>query len=486
MPDMLHTPNLVGHTIAQRYELQQIIGRGGHGLVFRALDRLTGEVVAVKMLTDSAAQDPGLVERLKREQRALVELAGTSAVRVYDLCASAAGKLCLVMELLDGRDLEQRLEDLEHRGERLTPEELVLVLSPIVDTLERAHAAGILHRDLKPANVFLVSPNAGGGVRLLDFGLARMQEANPLTAAGTIVGSPSYIAPEVWKGRTDQLDRRVDVYSLGVIVFRALANRLPFEVESLRDKFILATTAERPSLCALRPGLPPDMDLWIQQVLAIDRDARFDSVRAAFSALLVALGVPSPHAAEPRLAADGPVESSRIVSVGAPEPVAAEKSVFAASMPERSLVSEWLAKSAMDVEGGAPPEQEDVEHDFEPKTAPGLFDPTTPPAGERSLVSEWLLKSDIAVEHPPEPPPEEKKRQAKAGAAKKKKKTVKKKPAAKKKPAKKKPAAKKKAAKKKTAKKKKKTVKKKPAAKKVAKKKPAAKRKKAKKPAPEK
>ena len=417
---MLHTPNLVGHTIAQRYELQRIIGRGGHGLVFRALDRLTGEVVAVKMLTDSAAQDPGLVERLKREQRALVELAGTSAVRVYDLCASAAGKLCLVMELLDGVDLEQRLENLEQRGEGLAPEELVLVLSPIVDTLERAHAAGILHRDLKPANVFLVSPGAGGGVRLLDFGLARMQEANPLTAAGTIVGSPSYIAPEVWEGRSDQLDRRVDVYSLGVIVFRALANRLPFEGESLRDKFILATTAERPNLCALRPGLPPDMDLWIQQVLAIDREARFDSVRAAFSALLVALGVPSPRAAEPRPAGDGPIESSRIVPVGVPEPVSAQRSVFAASMPERSLVSEWLAKSAPEVEGGAPPEPADAQHDFEPKTAPGLFDATTPPAGERSLVSEWLLQSDIAVEHPPEPPPEEKKSKSRAGAAKKK------------------------------------------------------------------
>lgn len=479
MPDVLHTPNLAGHTIAQRYELQEIIGRGGHGLVFRAFDRLTNEVVAVKMLTDSAAQDPQLVERLKREQRALVELAGTSAVRVFDLCASQAGKLCLVMELLDGIDLEQRLEDLEKAGQRIAAEELVLVLSPIVDTLERAHEANILHRDLKPANVFLVARRAGGGVRLLDFGLARMQEANPLTAAGTIVGSPSYIAPEVWKGRTDQLDRRVDVYSFGVIVFRALTGRLPFEVESLRDKFIATTTAERPSLCAIRPDLSPNMDHWVQQVLAIERDHRFSTVRAAYAALLGALGVPSARAARPASAADGPVESSRIVPIGPAEPVAPQKSLFAASMPERSLVSEWLSRSALDVEPSAPT-ADDAEpfSDFEPSTAPGLFDPTQMPAGERSLVSEWLAKSDIAVEHSAEPPPPAKAKPA--GKKRARKKPARKKAAAKKAPKKKavaKKPRKKKTAKKKTAKKKsaagKKTAKKKPAAgKKRAKKKP--------------
>ena len=231
-----------------------MVGRGGYSLVFRARDRLSGDVVAVKMLSDVAARDPQQVERLRREQQALAKLSGAGAVRVIDLCSSASGKLCLVMEWLDGVDLEQRLQQLELRGERMAADELLAIVGPLVDTLDRAHSAGILHRDLKPANVFLLSPAAGSGVRLLDFGLARMRRANPLTSAGSIMGSPSYIAPEVWKGRPDQLDQRVDVYSLGVIVFVALSGRLPFEGATLEEKFVQTTTAARPSLRAHAPG----------------------------------------------------------------------------------------------------------------------------------------------------------------------------------------------------------------------------------------
>ena len=196
----------IGQLIADRYELLSVVGRGGHGLVFAALDRRTNRRVAVKLLNDAAARDPQQMERLRREQQALVALEGTSAVRFIDLCVSPGGRLCLVMELLEGIDLEQRLEELENARQDLSVSELVRLLGPIVDTLETAHLAGILHRDLKPANIFLMSERTGGGVRLLDFGLVRLRSANPLTVAGTVLGSPSYIAPEVWKGSSDGLD----------------------------------------------------------------------------------------------------------------------------------------------------------------------------------------------------------------------------------------------------------------------------------------
>lgn len=282
-----------GHVLARRYDLDAVIGRGGHGLVWKARDRITGRDVAVKMLTDVASRDPHQVERLRREQLALSKLAGTSAVELFDLCTSESGKLCLVMELLDGVDLEAHLESVEQRGGRIALPTLLSVLEPVVTTLERAHEQGIIHRDLKPANVFLLSERAGGGVRVLDFGLARLRAEMPLTAAGTVVGSPSYIAPEAWKGRSEGLDQRVDVYAFGVLVFRALAGCLPFPGTTLQEKFKAATGAPRPSLHALRPDVSHEVDEWVAQVLAIDPDLRFRTLRGTFNALLAALGTPT-------------------------------------------------------------------------------------------------------------------------------------------------------------------------------------------------
>ncbi|HEX7670560.1 MAG TPA: serine/threonine-protein kinase, partial [Polyangiaceae bacterium] len=282
--------------VADRYELENIIGRGGHGVVYSAVDRKTERKVAVKMLGEGVANDPEYAARLAREQEALVALAGTSAVAVYDLCRGPKGSLCLVMELLDGIDFERHLEELEARSERLSLERLSAIIEPVVETLERAHDAEILHRDLKPANIFLLSD--GEGVRLFDFGLSRRRNSARLTVVGTIMGSPSYIAPEVWKGMSDELDSRVDVYSLGVILFRALSGKLPFEGASLRDSFLQATTAPRPSLRALRPDLPPKVDDWVKKALAIDREDRFGSVTGLFNGLLDALRYvppPRPH-----------------------------------------------------------------------------------------------------------------------------------------------------------------------------------------------
>jgi serine/threonine-protein kinase len=107
-----------------------------------------------------------------------------------------------------------------------------------------------------------------------------------------VAGSPSYIAPEVWRGNPRQLDHRIDVYSLGAITFRALSGRIPFEATSLIDKFQMATTGERPSLYEKRPDLPPDIDEWVAEALAIDPDMRFHEVRGMWNALRAVVGVP--------------------------------------------------------------------------------------------------------------------------------------------------------------------------------------------------
>jgi serine/threonine-protein kinase len=275
--------------IDQRYELGEVIGRGGHGIVYRATDRESGAEVALKFLHDSVAVDPQYNIRMLREAQVMAALAGTSAIRVYGLRTTADGALYLVMELLKGADLDEHLEQLEASGQRLSIHALFDLLDPIVDTLEAAHARGIVHRDLKPANIFVLH---AGGVRLLDFGLAKVLSASPLTNDGMIAGSPSYIAPEVWRGNPRVLDHRIDVYSLGAITFRALSGDVPFAGRSLIEKFQLATTGERPTLYAGRPDLPPEIDTWVAQALAIDPDMRFHQVRGMWNALRAVLGVP--------------------------------------------------------------------------------------------------------------------------------------------------------------------------------------------------
>jgi serine/threonine-protein kinase len=270
-----------GHVIGQRYRLLHQLDRGGQGVVYRALDLRQGDEVAVKILSDRIAHDAEWRERMFREAHALTVLTGTAAVRIYQQLWSDDGALCLVMELLRGKDFEDHLRGGEATGTRLTVRDLVPLIEPLVHTLEVAHSAGILHRDIKPGNIFVLND---GGVRLLDFGLAKFVRMRGLTATGFIAGSPSYIAPECWRGRLD-IDQRIDVYALAAVIFRALVGKPPFEGGDLRDVLVQVTTGERPSLHRVRPDLSPDIDDWVRQALAIEPNERFLRVQAMWNAL---------------------------------------------------------------------------------------------------------------------------------------------------------------------------------------------------------
>jgi eukaryotic-like serine/threonine-protein kinase len=331
---------------AERYERQSVLGRGGQGVVYKAYDRWMKRAVAIKVLSSKAARDPQTAERLIREQQALSALKGTAAVEVLDIYRGEQGELCLVMELLTGIDLDEHLYRLDERREQLPLQRVAEIFTPLVDTLEVAHGAGILHRDLKPANVFLLED---GGTKLLDFGMARLRKAAPLTAAGTVMGSPSFMAPEAWTGQSELVDQRADVYSLGVILFRVLAGELPFSSETLRDKFIDTTSRERPKLTTRRPDLPRAADDWVQTALAIDREERFQNVRALWAAFLAALNIQAhlrPSFSESLwAAAKGTVKKlARLGDAsGAPAPPPERKS-------EPSFGREALARSVMHIE----------------------------------------------------------------------------------------------------------------------------------------
>lgn len=277
----------IGELVGGRYELCELIASGGQGHIYRATDIHAGDAVAVKVLRSEFAQDVQWRERMYREARALCTLSGTSAVRVFDQKWSSDGALCIVMELLEGTHLEDALQRREDGGLKLAPSELVELLAPVVDTLEMAHRNSIIHRDLKPANIFV---QVDGSVRLLDFGFAKFERLLAMTKFGQVAGSPSYLAPESWGGDSSVLDRRVDVYGLASVMFRALAGRPPFQGDMgalLRQ----VTTAPRPKLTHFRADLPTALDDWAETALAVSPEHRFDSVRALWNAYRLASGV---------------------------------------------------------------------------------------------------------------------------------------------------------------------------------------------------
>ena len=283
----------VGNVIDGRYKLLGNIGAGGHGSVFRAEDlEKPGTFVAVKCLHDNLTSQPVFLTRMQREARTMGLLAGTSATEIFAFNQSQTGVFYIVMELCDGQDLESYLVAQEATGSLLPVKRVLELLDPIVDTIAAAHSRNIVHRDIKPANIFVLTNPSRGGVRLLDFGLAKEVVGGPGgvgTVDGTITGSPSYLAPECWAGKPRLLDHRVDIFALGVVIFRMLGGKLPFGGKKLVELMLAVARGARPSLHALRPELPPGIDVWVNKSLATAADARYQSVREMWADLQAAL-----------------------------------------------------------------------------------------------------------------------------------------------------------------------------------------------------
>ena len=297
-----------GSVIDGRYIVERTIGRGSHGLIYRAADGETGESLAVKVLVRETSDDPQFAVRLWREAQALKALDSSHVVKMYRFGTDPAGLVYMAMELLDGETLEEYLSGLEAFGDRMNAYDVMRVLDPVADTLELAHEKNILHRDLKPANIFIISAQVGGGVRLLDFGLAKLlrgarplgetQTQASLTTAGMIAGSPNYIAPEMWKSEAP--DQRIDVFSFGAVIFRALAGKAPFHGATIYQLFLQVCNAERPKLTPIRKDLNPEIDAWAARALALRPNERYQTVRELwdeFVRILLAGSTPNARAA---------------------------------------------------------------------------------------------------------------------------------------------------------------------------------------------
>jgi serine/threonine-protein kinase len=277
-----------GTVLGGKYKVVERLDAGGMGVVYSATDR-HGRPVALKIIKPKHASDDEVRERFRREREILHSLDHPAVVKVYSSGELPGGHLYLEMELLRGETLKDRLR----RGP-FPPQEFAPVLQWIASALEATHALGVIHRDLKPANIFLVttppgqsSPGLASPVKVLDFGISRPLSGRRLTKSGLAVGTPRYMPPEQLLGKRD-LDPRVDVYTLGVVSYEAIAGRLPFKGRNDADLAVEIVRGEPIALGDVKPELGPELAAVLKQAMAKTRELRFGSVRELADAFALA------------------------------------------------------------------------------------------------------------------------------------------------------------------------------------------------------
>ena len=268
-----------GARIGGKYRLTRLIGAGGMGAVWAAVNEALGSEVALKFLLGRSHSQREHAARFAAEAKMAAAIKHRFVVDIFDYGSTEDGTPYMVLELLEGQELAQRL----HGGPALTLKELVRLCAQCLSGLEAIHRAGIVHRDLKPENVFVISDSDGMFPKLLDFGVAISSEPEPeqssggtrrLTKAGVTLGTPTYMSPEQLRARRD-LDGRADLFAMGVIMFEALVGAPPFPDDNAADLMVKIATLGMPRLCNLRPELGTALSDVLARALAPSRDQRY-------------------------------------------------------------------------------------------------------------------------------------------------------------------------------------------------------------------
>jgi serine/threonine protein kinase len=276
---------LVGTTVGGKYQIDAVLGRGGMGAVFRATNRAIGKRVALKFLYRDAARDLDAVARFQREAEAASAVESAHIVQIFDSGSTDEGLPFLVMELLRGEDLRTRLK----REGRLPVSEVIRIAGQVARGLRGAHEAGIVHRDLKPDNIYLCERDDDPMfVKIVDFGISKIARRSPtadtLTHQGVVLGTAFYMSPEQARAERD-IDGRTDLFSLGAIMYEALAGRPPHVGTAYEAVLIDICTCDAPDVRQFAPEVPEAVAQLLAKALARDRDQRFANAQQLYDAL---------------------------------------------------------------------------------------------------------------------------------------------------------------------------------------------------------
>ena len=275
------TDALLGTEIG-RYRLARMIGEGGMGQVYLAVQPAIGSRVAIKILSDQCARNPELLERFFAEAKAVNLIRHENIVSVIDLAQLPDGRPYIVMEFIEGNTLAASV-----RGPQRPPiGGVVLAMSEVLSALGAAHQLGIVHRDLKPDNILITGE---GHAKVLDFGIAKLAPGlsnalSPRTRTGALLGTPAYMAPEQISG-SGNVDARTDLYAAGIVLFEAMTGQVPFTGETLYDLMRAHLEVAPPRPSSLRADLPPAIEDVILQALAKDPKDRFQTAQAMTQAM---------------------------------------------------------------------------------------------------------------------------------------------------------------------------------------------------------
>jgi serine/threonine-protein kinase len=280
------------------YVVDEKIGHGGFGAVFRATHPVIGKQVAIKVLFRQYSSNPQMVSRFIAEARAVNQIRHKNIIDIFAFGQLPDGRHYYVMELVTGQPLDAVLEQRGH----LSLPEAVPVLRQLARALDAAHAKGIAHRDLKPENIYLASDDEGGIFpKLLDFGIAKLLSDGGAkmhkTRTGAPMGTPYYMSPEQCRGR--EIDHRTDIYSFGIVCFETLTGKVPFDGEDYMEILLKQINDPPPRPSSIVPELPPGVDEAVLWMLEKDANVRPPTLGAAIKRLeegAIAAGLPIPVA----------------------------------------------------------------------------------------------------------------------------------------------------------------------------------------------
>ena len=293
------TSEILNSTLSGRYLVTKKIGQGGMGAVYEATHTLIGKRVAVKVLLEKYAEREAIVARLKTEAQLASSIGNEHIIDITDIGNTDDGSTFVVMEYLDGESLAECLS----REHTLPEQRMLRIASQASSALAAAHAKGIVHRDIKPENLFLLKRKEQDFVKVVDFGISKSlrvsdenEEVQRLTQTGMVLGTPLYMSPEQARGDED-LDHRVDIYALGVIMYEALAGHVPFAGTNYLSVISQVLNEQPKPLRQIRPEISEEFEAIVLKAMAKDRVDRYEDADAMLSDLTLLLEDPT-HSTE--------------------------------------------------------------------------------------------------------------------------------------------------------------------------------------------